>query len=130
MEIERLDHLVLTVRSIDGSIASYRDVLGMREVRFAEDRRALSFGAQKLNLHPADTPLKPHAANPAPGSADLCLITCTPIQAVLTRLAERGVAVEAGPVPRTGALGPIESLYLRDPDGNLIEVANYPRASS
>lgn len=127
MHIEHLDHLVLTVRDIDRSIAFYRDVLGMREVRFGEGRRALSFGTQKLNLHPQDAPLAPHAARPTPGSADLCLITRTPIETVITRLKELGVEVEAGPVPRTGALGPIDSVYFRDPDGNLLEVATYPR---
>ena len=126
MEIERLDHLVLTVRDIERSVAFYVQVLGMSEIRFGEDRRALAFGRQKINLHPADAPVAPHAARPTPGSADLCLITRTPLADVLTHLEQHGVRVEEGPVPRTGALGPIESVYFRDPDGNLIEVCNYP----
>jgi catechol 2,3-dioxygenase-like lactoylglutathione lyase family enzyme len=126
MEIERLDHLVLTVRDIERTVAFYVQVLGMSELRFDEGRRALAFGRQKINLHPANAPLTPHAAEPTPGSADLCLITRTPLAEVLAHLERHGVNVEAGPVPRTGALGPIQSVYFRDPDGNLIEVSNYP----
>lgn len=125
MHIERLDHLVLTVRDVEASVAFYKRVLGMRALTFGDNRRALAFGQQKINLHPADAPLEPHAARPTRGSADLCLVTSTPIKQVITDLRQAGVAVEQGPVPRTGALGPITSVYFRDPDGNLIEVSRY-----
>ncbi len=97
----------------------------MEKVVFAGGRTALAFGRQKINLHPAGDEYVPHAANPAPGSGDLCLITETPIAHVIAHLGACGVAVEEGPVPKTGATGPITSVYFRDPDGNLIEVANY-----
>ncbi|MBN8736496.1 MAG: VOC family protein [Xanthomonadales bacterium] len=125
MQIERLDHLVLTVRDVEASVAFYTRVLGMRAVVFGNGRRALAFGRQKINLHPADAPLQPHAAKPTRGSADLCLISATPIDAVMAELQQAGIAIEQGPVPRTGALGPITSVYFRDPDGNLIEVSRY-----
>ena len=124
MKIDSLDHLVLTVRDVDASIAFYVDVLGMDAVSFGAGRRALAFGRQKINLHPAAAPLKPHAATPMPGSADLCLLTSTPIADVVAHLGRLGVSIEEGPVPRTGATGPILSVYFRDPDGNLIEVSN------
>ncbi len=126
MKIDRLDHLVLTVRDIDATIAFYVDLLGMEAVSFGDGRRALAFGRQKINLHPASAPLAPHAATPMPGSADLCLITETPLAEVIAHLQRAHVAIEQGPVPRTGASGPILSVYFRDPDGNLIEVSNYP----
>lgn len=125
MRVERLDHLVLTVRDIEATIAFYETVLGMRAVGFGNGRMALEFGSSKINLHPADAPLEPHAATPTPGSADLCFIVSTPLAEAMASLELLGVAVLAGPVARTGALGPIESLYFRDPDGNLIEVSNY-----
>jgi len=92
-------------------------------------KRALAFGRSKINLHPAAQPLRPHARQPMPGSADLCFIVTAPPAEVLEHLRACGVAVEEGPVPRTGALGPIESVYFRDPDGNLIEVSSYARTS-
>lgn len=125
MKIDRLDHLVLTVRDIDATVHFYQRVLGMEAVSFGAGRRALSFGRQKINLHPAAAPLKPHAAQPGPGTADLCLIAATPLAEVVAELHAKGVAIEEGPVPRTGATGPIHSVYFRDPDGNLIEVSNY-----
>ncbi|MBK9020036.1 MAG: VOC family protein [Sulfuritalea sp.] len=124
MKIDSLDHLVLTVRDIDASIDFYVNVLGMEAVSFGTGRRALAFGRQKINLHPAATPFKPHAVAPMPGSADLCLLTSTPIPDVVAHLGLRGVDIEEGPVTRTGATGPILSVYIRDPDGNLIEVSN------
>lgn len=122
-----LDHLVLTVADPARSIAFYRDALGMTPVPFqgadGVARMALHFGAQKINLHAAEAPIRPHADAPTPGSADLCLLSASPLPDWQAHLARLGVAVELGPVPRTGATGPILSLYLRDPDGNLIEIA-------
>jgi catechol 2,3-dioxygenase-like lactoylglutathione lyase family enzyme len=125
MRISRLDHLVLTVRSIERTCAFYKDVLGMEVTTFGEGRIALAFGRQKINLHEAGHEFEPKAARPTPGSADLCLITEAPLDRVLARLTEAGIPIEAGPVARTGAEGPISSIYLRDPDGNLIEIATY-----
>lgn len=124
MKLSHLDHLVLTVADVEASVAFYVDVLGMQPVTFGSGRRALAFGNQKINLHPASTPIKPHAEAPTPGSADLCFIAETSLEEVLRHVAACGVAVEDGPVPRTGATGPIRSVYFRDPDGNLIEVSN------
>lgn len=99
----------------------------MRPVVFGSGRRALEFGSSKINLHLAGQEIAPHAARPAPGSADLCLLTEAPPDTVLAHLSARQVPVEDGPVPRTGARGPIASVYIRDPDGNLIEIASYPQ---
>jgi len=127
VHIDRLDHLVLTVRDVEATCAFYSRVMHMQPVTFAGGRRALAFGSQKLNLHPANAPISPHASRPTPGSADLCFITTTPIAEVVAHLQRLGVAIEEGPVRRTGATGPIMSLYFRDPDDNLIEVAEYER---
>jgi catechol 2,3-dioxygenase-like lactoylglutathione lyase family enzyme len=118
---------VLTVRSIAATVAWYRDVLGMREETFGQCRTALRFGSQKLNLHEAGRELEPHADRPGPGTADLCFVVddLDAVRAHLRQLPD--VKVELGPVARTGALGPITSVYLRDPDGNLVELAEYPR---
>lgn len=124
MDIESLDHLVLTVADIDATTDFYTRVLGMRTVTFADNRQALAFGNQKINLHPATAPFEPKAENPTPGSADLCFLTATPLADVQMHLHAHGIAVEAGPVERTGATGPIRSVYVRDPDDNLIEIAN------
>ncbi|MGC8469506.1 MAG: VOC family protein, partial [Acetobacteraceae bacterium] len=100
--------------------------LGMEREEFGEDHRtALKFGGQKLNLHPADAPLPPHARRPAPGSGDLCFVTAVRPEDVIAHLHALGVAVELGPVARTGALGAMVSVYCRDPDGNLVEIASY-----
>ena len=123
--IESLDHLVLTVRDVDATVAFYERVLGMRGIEFGGGRRALEFGGQKLNLHPASAPIEPCADRPTPGSADLCFVTREEPAAVVARLEREGVEVLEGPVPRTGARGPITSVYFRDPDGNLIEVSSY-----
>lgn len=123
MRIDHLDHLVLTVADMAATVAFYTRVLGMQEMTFGDQRKALIFGQQKINLHPAGHPIAPHAASPTPGSADLCFITTDGIHEVLAHLQDCGVALEAGPVPRMGAMGPITSIYFRDPDGNLLEVA-------
>jgi len=123
MELE-IDHLVLTVRDIPASVAFYTRVLGMREVVFGDERRALAFGRSKLNLHQIGREFEPKAAHPAPGAIDLCLLVRTPIAEVVRQLAALDVAIEVGPVERTGAQGPILSVYVRDPDGNLIELSN------
>ena len=125
MQIDRLDHLVLTVADIDRTVAFYRDVLGMEPVVFGGGRTALAFGSSKINLHRAGREFEPKAASPVPGSADLCLITRDPLDAVTAELRRHGVAVEEGPVERTGATGTIRSVYVRDPDGNLVELSNY-----
>jgi len=125
LRIERIDHLVLTVRDIDASCAFYSRVLGMEVTTFAGGRKALSFGVHKINLHQHGREFEPKAACPTPGSADLCLIASVPMPAVLAHLEASGVRVIEGPVDRTGALGPIVSVYFRDPDSNLIEVSSY-----
>jgi catechol 2,3-dioxygenase-like lactoylglutathione lyase family enzyme len=126
MKLIRLDHIVLTVADLDATIAFYERVLGMQTITFAGGRKALAFGNQKINLHQRGREFEPKAHAPTPGSADICLIASTPIAEVLAHLERCQVPVLEGPVPRTGALGPITSVYFRDPDGNLIEVANYP----
>ncbi|MEM8841943.1 MAG: VOC family protein [Pseudomonadota bacterium] len=122
--IQSLDHLVLTVASIEASVSFYAGVLGMEEIRFGAGRIALAFGSQKINLHQAGREFEPKAAHPGPGSADLCFLSETPVAEIAARLAAMGVEIEEGPVPRTGATGPITSIYLRDPDANLIEISN------
>ncbi|HET9973079.1 MAG TPA: VOC family protein [Streptosporangiaceae bacterium] len=124
--ISGLDHLVLTVTDLDQTAGFYQRVLGMRPVTFGAGRRALEFGTSKINLHQAGQEITPHAACPVPGSADLCLLTTTPPGQVLAHLGAQHVPVEDGPVPRTGAQGPVTSIYIRDPDGNLVEIASYP----
>lgn len=124
IEIERLDHLVLTVRNAQVTCAFYSTVLGMEAVVFQGDRLALKFGYQKINLHEYGRSPAPHAHEPTPGSGDLCFITTTPLADVIAHLNICQVPIEAGIVPRTGAEGPIASIYIRDPDGNLIELAN------
>ncbi|KAK1172884.1 glyoxalase domain-containing protein 5-like [Acipenser oxyrinchus oxyrinchus] len=125
LQIQGLDHLVLTVRSIEETTGFYSKVLGMEVVTFKGNRKALSFGNQKFNLHEAGKEFEPKALLPTPGSIDLCLVTETPIAEVIDHLKACDVAVEEGPVLRTGAVGPISSVYFRDPDGNLVEVSNY-----
>ncbi|QIE44737.1 VOC family protein [Pseudohalocynthiibacter aestuariivivens] len=126
-QVSALDHLVLTVRDIHAAAAFYTQILGMRHEAFTgadgSTRTALYFGAQKINLHSAAAPFSPHAATPLPGSADLCFLTETPLDAWQAHLSTHGIQIEAGPVPRSGATVPIISLYIRDPDENLIEIA-------
>lgn len=125
MKISSLDHLVFTVRDIDVTCAFYERVLGMEVVSFGQGRKALSFGSQKFNLHQAGKEFEPKADKPTPGAIDVCLLTNTPIADVIQHLQEQAVAITEGPVQRTGARGPIMSVYFRDPDFNLIEVANH-----
>lgn len=124
MQLERLDHLVLTVRDVAATCSFYVRVLGMREVTFSQGRKALAFGAQKLNLHQQGQEIEPRASCPTPGSADLCFLTEEPLASIIEHLHACGVSVITGPVERTGATGPIISVYFRDPDGNLLEVSN------
>jgi catechol 2,3-dioxygenase-like lactoylglutathione lyase family enzyme len=124
LRIDRLDHLVLTVADLDATVAFYERVLGMRHV-VSGDRHALHFGRAKLNLHVAGREWDPKALRPTPGSADVCLVAAVPFDAVLAGLAGAGVAIEEGPVPREGALGPMTSVYVRDPDRNLVEISVY-----
>jgi catechol 2,3-dioxygenase-like lactoylglutathione lyase family enzyme len=125
MDIERIDHLVLTVRDIETTCAFYAGALGMKVVNFGRGRKALAFGSQKINLHQQGKEFEPKADCPKPGSADFCLITSIPMQKVVTHLEAYGVVLIEGPVKRTGALGTLLSVYFRDPDLNLIEVSNY-----
>lgn len=125
ISLERLDHLGLTVRDVAATIEFYRQALGMEEIDFGEGRKALRFGQSKINLHQAGHEFEPKAEKPTPGSADLCFITATPLPEVIAHLQSLGIAVELGPVERTGALGKMQSIYLRDPDGNLLEISNY-----
>jgi catechol 2,3-dioxygenase-like lactoylglutathione lyase family enzyme len=123
--IDRIDHLVLTVADLDQTVDFYVRALGMQPVTFGAGRRALRFGPHKLNLHQAGHELEPKARRPTPGSVDMCLVTTTPLTRLVAHLRACEVQVEEGPVPRTGATGPITSVYFRDPDGNLIEVSTY-----
>jgi catechol 2,3-dioxygenase-like lactoylglutathione lyase family enzyme len=124
MRIDHLDHLVLTVADIEATVAFYRDVLGMRPETFGDGRSALHFGDSKINLHRAGHEFEPKARHPTPGSADVCLIAADALEEVRRELAAQGVAVEEGPVERAGARGRLRSVYLRDPDGNLVEISN------
>ncbi|UFJ41933.1 VOC family protein [Brevibacillus humidisoli] len=123
--IIRMDHFVLTVKDLDVTCQFYTTVLGMEIVTFGGGRRALQFGEQKINLHEAGKEFEPKALRPTPGSADICFVTDTPISQVISHLQACGVEIEMGPVKRTGAVGPILSVYLRDPDQNLLEISNY-----
>ena len=122
--LEHLDHLVLTVANIDATVDFYTEVLGMDLVTF-EGRKALAFGDQKINLHQRGHEFNPKALHPTPGSQDLCFITLTPLDEVIGELANQRVRIEEGPVERTGAVGKLRSVYIRDPDQNLIEISNY-----
>jgi catechol 2,3-dioxygenase-like lactoylglutathione lyase family enzyme len=124
MRLLRLDHLVLTVADIGVTVDFYQRVMGMRAITFGDGRRALRFGEQKINLHEVGREFDPRARRATPGSADLCFLVEEPVETLVSQLAGLGVPIEVGPVTRSGALGPIRSIYFRDPDGNLIEVAH------
>ena len=125
VRIDRLDHLVLTVADIDATVEFYTRVLGMKAVTFGTGRTALAFGRSKVNVHKAGHEFEPKAHRPTPGSADLCLIAADPLEQVIEELTAHRVPIEEGPVERTGATGPLRSVYFRDPDQNLIEVSTY-----
>lgn len=128
MKIDRVDHIVLTTRDLDACVRFYTEVLGMELVRFRtpnEERLALSFGRQKINLHVWGKEFVPRAHVAVPGSLDLCFIASTPLEEVMETLKGKGVKIVEGPVDKTGATGPIRSVYVRDPDLNLVEISNY-----
>ena len=127
MYITKLDHIVLTVKDIHATILFYTTVLGMKTVSFAKDRQALQFGNQKINLHQQGDEIEPHAAQPTPGSADLCLVTEISLEQVIDHIQSCGVKILAGPVLRSGTIEGLLSVYFRDPDGNLIEISNPAR---
>ncbi|MEW6671265.1 MAG: VOC family protein [Thermodesulfobacteriota bacterium] len=124
MQIEKLDHLVLTVKDIATTSEFYMTALGMKLVTFTGNRKALTFNTGKINLHQAGNEFEPKALRPTPGSADLCFITKTPVAAVAKHLRAHSIPIIAGPLKKAGAFGPLLSIYFRDPDGNLIEVSN------
>lgn len=125
MRVLSLDHLVLTVQSIEATCSFYAAVLGMSVITFGDNRKALVFGSQKINLHEHGKEFEPKAAKPTPGSADLCFITDLPLPEVIKHFDALGVPILEGPIAKTGAAGPIRSVYFRDPDANLIEVSVY-----
>jgi catechol 2,3-dioxygenase-like lactoylglutathione lyase family enzyme len=128
---DRVDHLVLTVADIEATTKFYERALGLKREVFkgpdGQTRYALKFGTQKINLQDRTTVTPTKARRPTFGSSDFCLIAAAPLTDVIAHLQAAGVAIEAGPVPRTGALGPLRSVYFRDPDGNLVEVAEYAK---
>ena len=130
--LTQIDHIVLTVADVEATCQFYSRTLGCEVITFGSGRKALRIGqsAQKINLHPAEHPFQPAAQFPQPGTADLCFITSTPMDAVIEQLAQLNVPIIEGPVRRTGTFGPILSVYIRDPDGNLIEIANSLHADS
>ncbi|OYR40057.1 VOC family virulence protein [Halorubrum sp. Ib24] len=125
MHVTGLDHAVLTVADVDRAVDFYAGTLGGTAETFDGGRRAVSFGDQKINFHPADAVYSPHADRPTPGSGDLCLVVDDSLEALRRELGDRGVEVVHGPVKKVGARGPMESMYVRDPDGNLVELARY-----
>lgn len=125
IRISGIDHIVLTVKDIENTMDFYHRVLGMEKVTFGEGRMALKFGSQKINLHQAGAHTGPRAANAAPGSTDICFITHLSIDDAVRELTSKSINIELGPVEKTGAEGKMNSVYIRDPDGNLIEIACY-----
>jgi catechol 2,3-dioxygenase-like lactoylglutathione lyase family enzyme len=126
MKVTTLDHLVLTVQDLDSTVDFYTRVLGMTVSAFGEGRLALKYGTQKINLHELGSEFHPNARRTQPGSADLCFLSEDPLDNWVDHLEQEGVDLVAGPVQRTGAVGPMDSIYCRDPDGNLLEISNYP----
>lgn len=128
MKISRVDHFVLTVASVEATCEFYERVLGMKAITFGEGRRALTFGVNKINLHQAGAEFEPKARMPGTGTGDFCLISEEPLEDVMRHLEREGISIEVGPVPKSGAIGPIRSVYIRDPDGNLVEISEYDDA--
>ncbi len=129
LTVRGIDHFVLTVRDIEATCRFYAQVLGMEVVTFEGGRRALHFGTQKINLHRAGAEVAPHARHPTPGAGDFCLLTDRPLADIIAHIKAQGVEIIVGPVRRSGATGPLESIYFRDPDGNLVEVSRLLPAS-
>ena len=125
MRIERFDHIVLTVKDIDKTVRFYTEVLGMKMITFGENRKALTFGNQKINLHEKGKEFEPKAKVPTCGSADICFISNTRIETIKNEVEAKGIEIIKGIISRTGAIGKIRSIYLRDLDENLIEISNY-----
>ena len=130
LSIHSIDHIVMQAVDVPETIKFYTEILGMKYNQFQPPtggsvRQSLHFGAQKINLHDAGSPFRPHARNPAAGSLDLCFITQQPLDDWQQHLTNCGIVIEEGPVCKTGADGPLLSIYIRDPDGNLIEISNY-----
>lgn len=125
MKISHLDHLVLTVADIETTCQFYKSALNFEVITFGENRKALQFGHQKINLHQVGKEFEPKALRPTAGSADLCFIAETPLKDVIAHLHTLNIEIVEGPIQRTGAVGKIVSVYLRDPDQNLIEISNY-----
>jgi catechol 2,3-dioxygenase-like lactoylglutathione lyase family enzyme len=123
--VTAIDHFVLTVQDIDATCEFYARVVGADRIDFGAGRVALQIGRQKINLHQKGTEFAPHAAAPVPGSADFCLVAAGPITPIVDHVRRSGVEIILGPTPRTGAMGPITSIYFRDPDGNLVEIGSY-----
>ena len=124
MKLTGIDHLVLTVEDLEASCAFYED-LGAEVVTFGDDRKAIRFGEQKINLHQVDNNINLVAEEPTPGGGDFCLLTETPIEEVKRQLHKRDIEIITGPVERSGAVGTITSVYFRDPDSNLVEIGTY-----
>jgi len=128
--LEKIDHVVITVKNLNKTIVFYTDVLGMKLEKFSSPldnnqiRYAVSFGSQKINIHEEIKPIKPNALNPSSGSMDICFISKNKINDWVHHLVKKGINIEIGPERKTGALGPILSIYIRDPDFNLIEISN------
>ena len=130
MKLEKIDHVVITVKDLKKTIDFYTNILGMKLEKFSSSldndqiRYAVSFGSQKINIHEEKKPIKPNALNPSSGSMDICFISKNKINDWVHHLVQKGINIEIGPERKTGALGPILSIYIRDPDFNLIEISN------
>ena len=130
MILEKIDHVVITVKDLNKTIDFYTNILAMKLEEFSSTlddnqiRYAVSFGSQKINIHEEKKPIKPNALNPSSGSMDICFISKNKINTWVHHLVKKGINIEIGPEKKTGALGPILSIYIRDPDFNLIEISN------